>query len=227
MEQTVNCILVIMDQTCDYPEFRKYLRKLRVRYPEAEVMTFSPSSYDKSEARRRENYKELLNTYGEDTRFAIHAQGAVGAMIAFEILNFEPERIDTVLFIGGAGASNMHFIERWTRRFKLLKPSLKKQERLMYREALRWEPHIVCICLSNYKTSQIKYWLAHRDTKCYYIPEGHHAHNAYKSEPAMQQWYDLGVRCCLSPAQIFDVASFAPLNSLMRTLDKVDSGQEW
>ena len=101
MEQTVNCILVIMDQTCDYSEFLKYLRKLRVRYPEAEVMTFSPSNYDKSEARRRENYKELLNTYGEDTRFAIHAQGAVGAMIAFEILNFEPERIDTVLFSVG------------------------------------------------------------------------------------------------------------------------------
>ena len=148
-------------------------------------------------------------------------------MIAFEILNFEPERIDTVLFIGGAGASNMHFIERWTRRFKLLKPSHKKQERLMYREALRWEPHIVCICLPNYKTSQIKYWLAHRDAKCYYIPEGHYAHNAYKSEPAMQQWHDLGVRCCLSPAQVFDVASFTPFNSLMRTLDKVDSGQEW
>ena len=62
MEQTVNCILVIMDQTCDYSEFLKYLRKLRVRYPEAEVMTFSPSSYDRSEARRRENYKELQGT---------------------------------------------------------------------------------------------------------------------------------------------------------------------
>lgn len=176
----------------------------------------------------------------------IHAQGGLGAFVAYEFLRYCPERIATVFMIGGAPSDAMtavakvfhcglvhlwyHF--RWLVPFFADDPNPKNDETIAKIKAsstefMRTYPELYRNQLAHIGSWCIlDEWQVLSTYKVYFIPNGKTVRpkwwdNTYNNEKAKEIWAEHGVLCTDEPGDNFSFYSLMPAQALFKVMDAV------
>ena len=176
----------------------------------------------------------------------IHAQGGLGAFVAYEFLRYCPEKIATVFMVGGAPSDAMTWVAklfhrglirlwyhfRWLIPFFADDPNPKNDETIerikaSSTEFMRAYPEVYrnqLLYIGEWCISDD--WQALSTYKVYFVPNGKTVRptwwdNTYNNERAKEVWARHGVQCTEAPGDNFSFYSLMPAQALFKIMDSV------
>lgn len=246
MESTI----IVIPAEGDAPETEIwYIQKLKAHYQKAEVLVFE------HDYKGKEHLNVFLSTVLQVRRFVaehyfteaeIHAQGGLGALVAYEFLRYCPERIATVFMVGGAPSGAMTGIAKlfhrvivrgwyhlqWFFPFFADDPNPENDEDIAQikassTEVMRRDPLLYrnqLILIGGWGLSED--WQVPAGCQVYFVPNGKTVRpiwwdNTYDSVRARELWREHGVLTTPQPGKNFSFYSMMPACELFEVMDNV------
>lgn len=203
-------VLVIPENgRTDSEVIENYVARVRRRYGcKVEIFSFDQSDDDflwaigfAVEIFARKNRKD---------RFEIHAQGNLGAYIAYKLMEACPELIKRVFFIGGAPSNDW---TDWPKRIKVIILKIARPQNLRYYlHSLEW------LLPPN--------WKATNYASSYFVPDGGlfirgWMERMIANKQAEETWKRAKVAVLPSPGRAFSSEMLAPAHLLFKLMDGI------
>ena len=225
-----------------------YIKALKRRYKRANVLVYQ---HDLSEQTKNVFMGTCMGVrnFVQENNFQkaeIHAQGGLGAHVAYEFLRYCPEKISTVFMIGGAPCEAMtgaaKFFHRWFARawyhaqwlvpffaddpnpnddeiivkIKVSSTATMQENPIAYRNQLLYIGY----------WSPEKTWKVPTGCRVFYIPNGETVRsklrdNTYDDQKAKDVWSQHGVLITRQPRNYFSFYSLMPAQELFTVMGEV------
>ncbi len=220
-----NKILFIPDYQLPGSISDQYLMNLKGRYPRMLVDVYEEPFDGATGKTHREAIQNWISDRPAGDIYEVHAQGTLGAMLAYEMLFCIPDRIRSIFFIGGASSTDMLPKAKRKLWFDKTMTRLGLNHTTFMRglasELLQWQPYVDYLGDISHETNYVRHWLSATGVNLYYIPNGEESLQTYAPHRAYKHWRHIGVRCLAQPDARFYFRMLTPARQLFDTMDSV------
>ncbi len=241
-------IIVIPAEGDSVDTEQPYINALKEHYhkqgKELEIIAFEHTSTSCTPKALVHDIKKFFAQHDFAERAEIHAQGGLGASIAYRMLILHPELIHHVFFVGGAPSDAMtgiaklfhRYISRlWylshipffaddpnPRRDPVIDQIRASSTAAMRANPLRYRNQL--IHLGTWRLSPA--WQLPKSCEAYFVPNGETVRptwwdNSYDNRLAVKIWAEHGVGSTRRPGQNFSFYSLMPAHELFQVMDEV------
>lgn len=252
---TANLVVIVIPAEGDSKETEIwYIKALKSYYKKVHGMTLEVLVFEHGSDERYENDIFMSTCLGvrdfaqrhNFQKAEIHAQGGLGACVAYEFLRYCPERIARVFMVGGAPceamtwvatAFHLGFIRFWYRIRKIVPffaddPNPTNDETIakikdLSTKVMRARPKMYRNQLLHIgQWSPLKVWRVPEECQVYFVPNGDTVRprlwdNTYDNRKAEEAWARYGVLATRKPGGNFSFYSMMPARELFVVMDEV------
>lgn len=241
--------IIIIPAEGDSPETEQwYINALREHYyrqgKELKIVTFRHTSINCTSKALNRNVRRFFARHDFSERAEIHAQGGLGASVAYRMLILYPRLISRVFFIGGAPSNAMTGIAKLFHRYisrlwyfshipffaddpNPWRDPVVDQIRASSTAIMRANPLLYRNQLIHLGTWQLSpAWRLPEFCEAYFVPNGETVRptwwdNSFNNDLAVKIWSEHGVGSTRRPGGNFSFYSMMPAAELFRVMDEV------